>query len=205
MVKCRQLILLLLLPVCPAFALAQEQIPNPKIGKHEFEFSGSFLGSNYSEFGAELIYRRPAGKLYKLGGGARLSFGSLNEPRSDLYPGLLLDATRFIDRRQKWTINVQCFYSFYSKETGTWPGYDPVKGFYEYSLKRNMGFTYILGGNHRSLISRGKKQILTSLFLSMQNVELNYFRIYQANPGQTEIDRLNKLYPGVGIKVGIVF
>lgn len=183
---------------------AQKELPNLKIGKKEFEVSGCFLGSNYSEFGTELLYRLPVNRVLKIGGGIKLAYGSLNHTKADFYPVVLLDAARYIGRLQKWSINFQPSYSFHSRQDGTWPGYDPAKGFYNYSIKQKMGFSFLIGGNHRAILS-GKLQLVTGLFTSYQYVKTKYFQEYQSNPGQIQTVNWNKLNFGGGVRIGLIF
>lgn len=184
---------------------AQKILPNTKIGKQEFEFNTSFLGSNFSEFSSSLIYRKPIGDMMKMGGGMKLAWGLLNEPRGKrkYYPSIVLDIARFIAERQKWSINLQPEYYFF-KRRNSFTGNDPVKGPYDAESQLKFGFAFSIGGNHRAIISK-RLQIITGIFNSYQYVKNEVIRKYQSNPNQPEVFRHNKFSIGAGLKVGLIF
>ncbi|HEY6506045.1 MAG TPA: hypothetical protein VIZ28_18850 [Chitinophagaceae bacterium] len=188
----------------PVTLHAQNKFINPLTGKREFEFSTYALGSNFSEFGADLIYRHPFGTKFKLGGGLRATFGSLNDYYVKLYPAVLLDAAYFIGQRQKWSINLQPSYSFYTKKE-SWGESDPVTGVaYSGSSEQKTGLSFQLGANHRSFISP-KLQIVAGFFFSLQDIGTKYSRDYPPNPMQVVVNKWNNWNPGGGIRVGIIF
>jgi hypothetical protein len=183
---------------------AQDKSSRQKKYKHEFESDISFLGSSHSEFGAEFIFRRNIGTKYKLGGGVKLVLGGLNTPVYHFFPAIQLDAERMIGPVQKWGISIRPGYSFFSRQDGKWPGYDPVKGPYQYSITEKMGPYLLTGVNYRKTIS-GKLHFITGLFASFQYVRTKYFHEYTANPGQINISNWNRVNPGGGIRIGLIF
>ncbi len=189
------------------FLCLQSQIvlPNNLMGKREFEVNASFLGSNYSEIvPAEFICRFPVSRTVKIGGGAKLIFGGLNTSKTRWQPAFLVDIAKFIGGRQKWSINVQPGYEFYKNTSGIYSGYDPVAGPYDYYLKEKMGFYFLVGGNHRAIISK-KFQLVTGIFNSFQDVRNQYFITYQSSPGLGKQNNDKKLNIGIGFKIGIIF
>jgi hypothetical protein len=183
----------------------QKVLPNTLIGKSEIEFSTSFLGSNYSEISlGEIIYRVPVSKNLKLGGGAKIFWGNLNDSnlkQFNVYPAVFFDAQYFIGKaqRQKWSISFQTGYDFFKKKIGDYHGIDT--GFYTVRnsvLKTSLYAT--IGASHRAILSK-KVQLVTGGFLSLQrtNQKGEYTNI---NGTRNFSDKQNNL--GGIFKVGLV-
>ena len=199
------LVLTAIVSILSLKANAQKVLQNNLIGKSEFEFSASFLGSKYYELSPiEFIFRKPIGKSIKFGGGGRLVLGGLNESKTRWQSAIFLDIAKFIGERQKWSINLQPGYEFYKYQSLNYPGFSTTNGNYTYFNKENGGAYFSIGGNHRAIVGK-KLQIITGIYNSYQFLNQLQFTTYQSNPSQVIKSNYRKANIGLGLKVGIVF
>ena len=156
--------------------LAQEKLPNPKIGKNETEIT-SFIMTDYKlAYGGQFIYRLSV--LRKLKTGAGILYGA--NYTSDAigqsthgYGAVFADILQFLGHRQKWSLGGQLGQGIYND--------DYVKA----------GIYYSISGNYRAIVSK-KLLFATSLFIGYRNFHNSYgYSVY------------NTVL--VGLKAGIVF
>lgn len=188
------------------FVKGQKVLPNTLIGKKEVEYNISFLGSRYSEISlGEIIYRFHASKNLKIGPGAKIFWGDLNNPdytQFNIYPGIFLDGLYFVGKtkRQKWGISLQTGYEFYKMKIGDYPGVDDTG---PYTVKNSVlksGFYAMAGASHRAILS-SKLQLVTGGFLSLQRtVQKGTYTNVTGTKNYS--DKRNNF--GGGIKVGLV-
>src|SRR5215510_8079894 len=109
--------LLILLTIFHLPTLLVGQKINNMIGRREVEVTTSVLVSDYSEFGLSTILRKPVKKLWKIGGGFKLAWGSLNEGKGEqsFYPSIIFDVARYVDCNQQWSMHLQPEYYFFTR------------------------------------------------------------------------------------------
>jgi hypothetical protein len=162
--------------------VAQEKLPNPKIGKNETEVSAFIFEDESLVFGGEFVYRLSVKKKWKAGAGvlygadyAVLALPSIHD--IDGYGAAFADIMLFSGHREKWCFGSQIGYGIYNDDKRT-----------SYSNKTLGGIYYSVSANYRAILS--KKLLLTnSLFIGRRT-----YYSFGAN-----------LAFLVGFKAGIVF
>ena len=132
--------------------VAQEKLPNPKIGKNEMEVSAFIFGDESLVFGGEFVYRLSVKKKLKVGAG--ILYGAdyavlapANTKDVDGYGAAFTDIMLFSGRREKWCFGSQIGYGIYHyKQFGSGEIYD--------------GIYYSISANYRAILS--KKLLLTN-------------------------------------------
>ena len=159
--------------------LAQEKLPNPKIGKNEMEASTFIFGDESLVFGGEFVYRLSVKKKWKVGAG--ILYGAdyavlapANTKDVDGYGAAFTDIMLFSGRREKWCFGSQIGYGIYHDDKST-----------SYSNKTLGGIYYSVSANYRSILS--KKLLLTNSLFIGRRALYSYLGIL------------------VGFKTGIVF
>jgi len=128
--------------------VAQEKLPNPKIGKNEMEITSFILKDVTVTYGGQLVYRISAIKKLKIGGG--ILYGPY--PSSNGYGALFADVLQFLGQRQKWSIGGQIGHGIYDND-------------YHYI---DAGMYYSFSSNYRAIVSK-KLLINTSLLIGYRN------------------------------------
>jgi hypothetical protein len=136
--------------------VAQEKLPNPKIGKNEMEVSAFIFEDESLVFGGEFVYRVSVKKKWKVGGG--ILYGAdyavlapANTKDVDGYGAAFTDIMLFSGRREKWCFGSQIGYGISNDATRT-----------TYAKKTFGGIYYSISASYRGIIS--KKLLLTNSF-----------------------------------------
>ena len=158
--------------------VAQEKLPNPKIGKNEMEVSAFIFTDDRLVFGGEFAYRISVKRKLKIGAGVLYGADDVAYALPDLknmdgYGAAFADIMLFSGHRQKWCFGSQVGYGIYHyKQFGSGEIQD--------------GIYYSISANYRAILS--KKLLLTnSLFIGYRNNVIGYFPSF------------------LGLKAGIVF
>ena len=135
--------------------VAQEKLPNPKIGKNETEVTSFIMADRDLAYGGQLVYRLSV--LKKLKTGAGILYGAnyatnAIERNTHGYGAVFADVLHFFGQRQKWSLGGQIGHGFYN--------HDYVKA----------GIYYSISGNYRAIVSK-KVLFTTSLFIGNRNFD----------------------------------
>jgi hypothetical protein len=128
--------------------LAQEKLPNPKIGKNEMEVTFLILDDVTVTYGGQLVYRIPATKKLKIGAG--ILYGTYHS--SNGYGAVFADVLKFLGQRQKWSVGGQIGHGIYDND-------------YPYI---DAGMYYSISSNYRAIVSK-KLLINTSFLIGYRN------------------------------------
>jgi hypothetical protein len=131
--------------------VAQEKLPNPKIGKNEMEVSAFIFSDESLVFGGEFVYRLSVKKKWKVGAGVLYGADYEVYDAPGGYGAAFTDIMLFSGRRQKWSFGSQIGYGiFHYEQFGSEHLYDVLY--------------YSISANYRAILS---KKILfnTSLFI----------------------------------------